>query len=164
MTAPSARIVHKIPGRCRLRTHGMKRNGAYFAELGSGLSQIDGVLSVQTSPLTESVLIVHEGSIDPVLREAELRGYLHVDDGPQEPYLAGLDRALSRSDAKLRQATAGRMDFETLTFLGFLAGGIYQISQGRALPAGVTLLRYAVELVGAAGLTSLENQAKDLQK
>jgi len=29
-----------------------------------------------------------------------------------------------------------------------------------ALPAGVTLLRYAVELVGSAGLAALEKRAK----
>lgn len=159
MTIPSARIVHRMPSRCRLRTRGMRGDQAYFAQVRTGLSQTEGVRSVRTSPLTESILIEHDGPIEPVLEEAERRGYLRLERDAKDPYLAQLNRALSDSDEKLREHTAGRLDFETLTFIGFVVGGIYQIANGRGLPAGVTLLRYAVELVGSAGVASLDKEA-----
>jgi hypothetical protein len=160
MTAPAARIVHRMPGRSRLRTLGMKGNEEYFNQLQAALSQAEGVRSVRVNPLTESILLEHEKPIEEVVLEAERRGYLRLENGTHESYLVQINRALSESDEKLRQATAGRLDLETLTFLGFVAGGIFQVARGHALPAGVTLLRYAVELVGSAGLAALEKRAK----
>jgi hypothetical protein len=160
VTAPSARIVHRTSGRTRLRTRGMKGRDEYFEQVQTALAQTRGVQRVSVSSLTESILIEHEGPIEEVVLEAERRGYWQIEDGKRDPYLVQVSRVLSESDEKLRQATRGRIDFETLTFLGFVAGGIYQIARGQGLPAGVTLLRYAVDLVGSAGLASLEKRIK----
>jgi len=43
MTAPAARIVHRMPGRSRPRTLGMKGNAEYLSELEAALSQAQGV-------------------------------------------------------------------------------------------------------------------------
>jgi hypothetical protein len=161
--APSARIVHRVPGRTRLRTQGMRGNQGYFTELQAALSQSKGVQSVRVNALTQSILIQHESAIEEVMLEAERRGYLRLEAAAPEPYLVQIDRALASSDEKLRQATSGRVDLKTLTFLGFVAGGVYQVAKGHALPAGVTLLRYAVELVGSAGVASLQKRARALQ-
>jgi heavy-metal-associated domain-containing protein len=158
--APSARIVHQVPGRTRLRTREMKGDDKYFAELHQALSQTPGVRNVQVNSLTQSILLEHDTDIQELMSEAERRGYLRLESPAHQPYLAEIDRVLSVSDHKLREVTGGRLDFETLTFLGFAAGGLYQVVKGRALPAGVTLLRYAVELVGSAGLASLERRAQ----
>jgi hypothetical protein len=156
VTAPGARIVHHVTGRSRLRTRGMKGNDEYFAQVQSALLQARGVRSVEVNPRTESILIDHEGPIEDVLSEAERLGYLRLDDEVEEPYLAQINRAITETDAKLKQATGGRVDLETITFFGFLVGGAYQVANKHALPAGVTLLRYAVELVGAAGAAAMQ--------
>jgi hypothetical protein len=141
----------------------MRGNQGYFAELQAALSQSKGVQSVRVNALTQSILIQHEAAIEEVMLEAERRGYLRLEDEAHEPYLVQLDRALTSSDEKLRHATSGRVDLETLTFLGFVAGGVYQVAKGHALPAGVTLLRYAVELVGSAGVASLQKRSRALE-
>jgi hypothetical protein len=145
-------VVHRTSTRTRLRTRGMKGNREYFEQLRGELSKMAGVHSVQVNPLTQSVLLEHDVPIDPLLRAAEQRGFLHLDLQPvdEEPYLARVGRALIDSDQKLHLASAGRVNLDTVTFLGMLAGGIYQCTQGHALPAGVTMLRYAVEFVNSA--------------
>jgi hypothetical protein len=54
------------------------------------------------------------------------------------------------------------VDLETLAFLGFVAGGVYQVARGMH-SARVTLLRHAVELVGSAGVASLQKRARAFQ-
>lgn len=164
MTAPGARIVHRLPGRSRLRTRGMKGDDAYFAEVQTALTQTRGVRTVHVNPRTESILVEHDAPIEEIMLEAERRGYLRLDETVEAPYLANINRAILDSDEKLKQASSGKVDLETITFLGFVAGGIYQIFNGHGLPAGVTLLRYAVELVGSAGAAALEKQAQALQR
>jgi len=156
------RVVHRTAARTRLRTRGMKGNAEYFDQLRSTLAGMPGVRAVQVNPLTESILVEHEVPIDPLLREAEQRGFLQLDLGPgdEEPYLARIGRALSNSDRKLHEASSGRVNLDTLAFLGMLAGGVYQVTRGAALPAGVTMLRYALEFVTSASQSELVKRAR----
>ena len=162
MTAPLVRVVHRSEARTRLRGRGMKGNAAYFEQLRSALAQMAGVRAVSVNPLTESVLLEHEVPIDPLLREAEQRGFLQLDLEPveREPYLVRVGRALQDTDRKMHQASSGRVDLETLAFVGMLAGGILQVARGNGLPAGVTMLRYALEFVTAAAHKGLVAQAR----
>jgi hypothetical protein len=157
---PDARIVHSIPGRTRLRTRGMKGQAQYFSELSSALCSIAGVHGVSVNPLTESVLIEHAVPIEQVLREAEQRGFLRHDTSVEAPYLVNIDRAIKDADARLKGASAGKVDLETITFASFVVGGIYQMFNGHGLPAGVTLMRYAVELATSAGASELGKRLK----
>ena len=79
----------------------------------------------------------------------------------EEPYLARVGRALSESDQKLHQASSGRVNLDTVTFLGMLAGGVYQCTNGHALPAGVTMLRYALEFVNSAAKEELGRRRRN---
>ena len=162
MTAPILRVVHRTAARTRLRTRGMKGNSDYFAQLRSAFLGMPGVRAVQVNPLTESVLVTHEVPIDPLLREAEQRGFLRLDLGPaeDEPYLARIGRALNDSDRKLHETSGGRVNLDTLAFFGMLAGGVFQVARGNGLPAGVTMLRYALEFVTSASHTALAEQAR----
>ena len=157
MSAPLVRVVHRTTTRTRLRGRGMKGNAAYFEQLRGTLTQMAGVRAVQVNPLTESILVEHDVPIDPLLREAEQRGYLQLDLEPveRESYLVRVGRALQESDQKMHQASSGRVNLETLAFVGMLAGGIFQVVRGNGLPAGVTMLRYAVEFVTSAAQKEL---------
>lgn len=160
VAVPFVRVVHRTSTRTRLRTRGMKGNREYFEQLRAELSKLAGVHSVQVNPLTESVLLEHEVPIDPLLREAEQRGFLHLDLEPveEEPYLARIGRALVEGGQKMHQDSSGRVDLDTLTFFGMLAGGLYQCTHGHALPAGVTMLRYALEFVNSAAKDERERR------
>jgi len=160
VTGPAIRVVHRSATRTRLRTRGMRGNAEYFSQVRSALEELDGVRDVQVNPLTESILIEHDVPIDPLLREAEQRGYLRLDVEPvhEESYLARVGRALSEGDRRMKQATSGRVDLDTLAFVGMLAGGIFQVARGNGLPAGVTMLRYAVEFVTSAAAGELVAQ------
>lgn len=160
MTPPLARVVHSIPGRARLRTQGVKGDAAALAALQSALEDARGVHDVRVNQVTGSVLVEHEGDIGDVLRELEGRGALRLESEVHEPYLAHIHRALAESDQRLKEVSSGRVDLETLSFMGFVAGGIYQCFNGHGLPAGVTLLRYAVELATSTAIGQARAAAK----
>ena len=155
---PDARIVHSIQGRTRLRTRGMKGQDQYFEELARTLSSIAGVHNVVVNSRTESVLLEHDAPIEQILQEAEQRGYLRHDTAPEQSYLANIDRAIKETDGALQQASKGKLDLETITFVSFVVGGIYQMFNNHGLPAGVTLMRYAVELATSAGASELSKR------
>jgi len=163
VTAPLARVVHSIPGRTRLRAQDIKGDGVALAALRTALEDTAGVQNVSVNVRTGSILVEHDASIDDVLRAAEERGHLRLNGAP-EPYLAHIHRALVDSDERLKAASSGRMDLETLSFVGFVAGGIYQCFNGHGLPAGVTLLRYAVELATSTAIDQARAAVAKLPK
>jgi hypothetical protein len=146
MSAPLTRVVHKIPGRARLRTVEIKGDADALSALQTALEDLAGVQNVRVNVLTGSILVEHEGNIDELLHTAEERGYLRVDAAQPESYLAQVHRAIVLSDERIKAASGGRLDLETVSFVGFIASGIYQCLNNHGLPAGVTLFRYAVEL------------------
>ena len=152
MTAPLTRIVHTIPGRTRLRAQDIKGDATALEALRSGLEETPGVQNVSVTPLTGSVLVEHDANIDDVLTHAERSGVLRIDTEVREHYLATLNRALSSTEERIKDASNGKVDLETIAFVGFVASGIYQMFNNHALPAGVTLLRYAVELVTSTAI------------
>ena len=160
MTAALARLVHSIPGRARLRTTGIKGDRAALSQLQAALEDAPGVKDVRVSATTGSVVVEHDGNIDDVLRALEASGALQLETEIAEPYLTQIHRALAESDRRLKAASNGKLDLETISFVGFLAGGVFQVFNRHALPAGVTLLRYAVELATATALDQVRQAAK----
>jgi len=147
VTAPLARVVHRIPGRARLRATDIKGDADALDALRTAIEAAPGVQNVSVNVLTGSLVVEHDGELDVLTGELERRGALRLETEVRQHYLGHIHRALSESDERLRRASNGRIDMETVTFFGFVAGGIYQCFNNHGLPAGVTLLRYAVELV-----------------
>jgi hypothetical protein len=79
----------------------------------------------------------------------------------REHYLATLNRALNVTEERVKDASSGKLDLETIAFVGFVAGGVYQMFNNHGLPAGVTLLRYAVELVTSKAVDKATQIAVD---
>jgi hypothetical protein len=59
-----AHVVHRTTNRLRLKIPGHKQDAAFFAGLRQELLAQRGIVSVDVNPLTASVLIVHDGSLD----------------------------------------------------------------------------------------------------
>jgi hypothetical protein len=147
-----ARVVHSIPGRTRLRAESIKGDVQALAAVQTALEDSQGVQSVQVNTRTGSVLVEHGGSIEELVAQLRERGVLELDNSEPEHYLATLHRALAESDRRLKLVSKGKLDFETVSFFSFVGAGIYQCLNHQGLPAGVTLLRYAVELVTSTAI------------
>jgi hypothetical protein len=159
VTAPLARVVHSIPGRTRLRAADIKGDAGALDELRTAIEAAPAVRNVSVSVLTGSLVVEHDGSLEALAGDLESRGALRVETEVPEHYLAHIHRALAETDERMKRVSKGRVDLETLSFIGFVAGGIYQVFNNHGLPAGVTLLRYAVELVTATAFEHVKTAA-----
>ena len=159
MTAPLARVVHSIPGRTRLRATDIKGDPSALEALRTAIEAAPAVRNVSVSVLTGSLVVEHDGAVEDLTTDLESRGALRVETEVREHYLAHIHRAIAESDERMRRLSNGRVDLETVTFFGFVAGGIYQMFNNHGLPAGVTLLRYAVELVTATAYQHVKTAA-----
>lgn len=162
----TAQIVHQIRGRARLRLPARRHDALYFHGLRDSLARIEGVTGVVVNPLVASVLLLHRGELAEVLQHAEKRDLFCVMPAARsdagDPETPGPDpsrgrarsaemprAALDKLGRVLRRATPDTLepDAATLGFLVLAGLGALQATRGRALPAGVTLLHYAIDLL-----------------
>lgn len=146
-----ARLVHRLPGRVRLKVDGRRRDAAWFDAVALELSLLDGVRAVDADPRTGSLLIRHEGSLDTLLDELARRGLVRVDERePRETPLAlRLGERLDRLDAHLKRASAGELDLGGAALLALLLLALVQALRGQVAGPAVSLLWYASQLVRA---------------
>jgi hypothetical protein len=57
-------VVHRTTNRLRLKVSGHKHDEAFFASLQQQLLKQRGIVSVHVNPVTGSVVIIHDGTID----------------------------------------------------------------------------------------------------
>lgn len=149
MEPAEARITHCLPGRMRLRIPERRGEVEYFAKVARAFECSKRVRAVEVNPVSASVLVSFEGD-ELVLDELEaLSPLLRVRDIKEasRSLLADVVDALGRSRGRLGRVTRGKLDAESLAFLGYAFVGLYQISRGHAMPAGLTLLHYALGLI-----------------
>lgn len=145
---PVALIVHELPGRVRLRIRERKGDREYFQRVAAEFIAVEGVEAVVTDFRTGSVLVRYRGELPSLLEEGAQRDLFRIAKGPQGvAWTTAIYQALERGDRELYAESGGRVDFSTLSFLAMAAAGIFQVANGRGLPAGVTLLRYAYEVL-----------------
>jgi hypothetical protein len=146
---PIAHVVHRSPGRLRLRIADRKRDESYFSSLAFELRSFIGVKDVQSNPLTASVLFVLEPTLDAyaLLAEVEARGILRLRESevPEgEPLLKQATDFFNRCDAALREATYGRVDLSSALFVILLALSVVQVLRGQPLASASSLLMSAL--------------------
>lgn len=146
--AEPARLVHRLPGRVRLKVDGRRGDRAWFDAVALELALLDGIRAVEANPLTASFLIHHEGPLERLLDELAGRGLVRVASG--EPREIPLPRRLAERaavlDAGLRQATAGELDLRGAALLGLLGLALVQAARGQFAGPAVSLLWYASNL------------------
>lgn len=143
-----ARLVHRLPGRVRLKIDGKRGDRAWFDALALELSLSEGILAVDANPLTGSLLIRHEGPLERLLGELAERGSLHVASlEPQEiPLGRRLAQRAAAVDESLRRASAGELDLAGAALLGLLLLALVQAARGQLAGPAVSLLWYASSL------------------
>lgn len=153
MTIPTALLEHTLPGRTRFRVPARRRDDGYFAELAAALAGLNGVDQVLTTPLSGSVLVYHRTPADSIVAFARERGLFDVGTAAPpgrptpRPLALVLGERLDQTDLALRLMSRGESNLEEIALGGLLIGALYQFLNGRGLPAGVTLLRYANTLI-----------------
>lgn len=141
MTARAV-IVHRIAGRARLRVPDRRGDAAYFADLAARLGSFEQVSCAEANPMTGSVTLRFDGSLDEVLRQAQVQGLLAVGGEPAASgraasgarWMAPSALALPRMGAQVN-LVSGR-DINGMFMLGsmLLGVGLIQTFRGRWFP------------------------------
>lgn len=72
----SAILAHEVPGRLRFSLPRLRRDAAGATALRDHLAALPGVTEVSASPLTGSVLVLHDGAMrDRIVAAIELAGH-----------------------------------------------------------------------------------------
>jgi hypothetical protein len=126
-------IVHRIPGRARVRFPELRGEGVRLDSLAAGLLAIPGVTHAAPHAMTGSIVVRHGAEWSAVASSAASSlGIAWDDDGSR----AGAGDAADR-EANLR------------ILLGAALGAFafWQLARQNVLPPAITLLWYAVALV-----------------
>jgi hypothetical protein len=145
----SARLVHRMPGRARIRIPAERSNDGYFRELEKQLGAFEGVRDVATRPLTGSVVLLHEGELTDVLDRAEREGLFAVrsSDLEDKSLLGQISDGISELDEEVKKRTDSRWDLSTMGFFALLGASAYQLARGDFLPKGGALALHALALL-----------------
>jgi hypothetical protein len=147
MMLPAGRITHRMDGRVRLRIPDKRRDTAYFEHLKATLSRCEGVKSVTVNPLVGSALIVGTAEADEVIVFAENAELFRLEPPRFIPLSERFSHQLNRFDERVRDATSGQMDLNSVAVLGYLGATLWQVSRRRVLPEALTVLWYAISLL-----------------
>lgn len=149
---PAAALVHQVPGRVRVRVEECRRDAAYFARVAEQLRQCPSVLDVTATPATGSILILHEGTdLDVIVGYARALDLFELAPpagrAAEDPLPDQIIRErLHHVDRWIRRESDDHADLRSLALIGLLAGAVWQVVRGQVLPAGATLLWYALAL------------------
>lgn len=146
--APTARVCHSMPGRLRIRIDACRRDETFFGQLAAALAGVPGVLSVQTNPITATVLIAH--TLDPqrMCHELESLGCLSlVPSDSNSSHAAGPPSAFAAVGGTIGAAPRIPADARGLAILALFGMAIHQAIEGNVMVPAVSLLWYAFNLL-----------------
>ena len=152
--AYSARIVHKSNGRLRLQMDDPNVTNQALREALVQLQSLSMAQKVRANPLTRTIVMENEDdqSIQEVLEKAEEQGVLHIHANaaslrPSESIGERIHGLRVRIDGFLNEVSDGSLDFKKALALTFAGVGLKQSISGKFLPAGLTLIFYAVGML-----------------
>jgi len=139
-----AQIIHSLPGRTRLRVLEKRRDEAFFADTIRSLTHCPGVSSIETNSLTGGILIHHDVPWNVLVTQIEQRTGL-VIEMPRETSIAHqVAQGLETASQDLNKVSGGKLDWNTLLFLGLTGLAIQQAVEGNIMAPAVSLLWYAL--------------------
>jgi Heavy metal associated domain 2 len=62
----SAHVVHRTPGRLRIKIPAARNQVAFFANLQRQLAGAEGISSVTVNPAAASLVVIHDSGVDPL--------------------------------------------------------------------------------------------------
>lgn len=148
--ATTLTVVHALRGRARLRVPSRQGDESFIMDLARVIAEVSGVRDVTANARTGSLLVQHIGELETILEHVTRMRPLTV--APRAPYspMLSIRAALEQTDDRIAHETGGAFSLGSVTFVGMLAATVYQAQQGKFLPAGMTLLKYAFEAMERA--------------
>jgi hypothetical protein len=146
---PTAAVVHRLPGRIRLRIPDRRGDLGYFDRLALELAMLDQVRRVSVNPATASLLLHYEEPLDRMVETARTQGLFTLADLTLrlEPIEQRLRQTFASADVTVREATAGELDLLGAAALGMLGLAALQALRGQLLGPAFNLAWYAGTLV-----------------
>lgn len=148
-----ARLVHRLPGRARLRIEGRRGDVAWFDRLRLDLALVEGVRAVEANPRIGSLLLLHDGPLEPLLARLHAAGLVAADPlaRGERPFRERLVERLGRLDRAMLRASEGELDGRGALLLAFLGLALLQAVRGQVAGPALTLLWYASGLLRPPG-------------
>lgn len=162
MAVVQARLVHRVPGRIRLRIAARKNQAEFFQNLAAVIQACEGVELCSYKAQTGSVLIHYQPNIiswEGVCAFAEANAlFVCSENDPAVvpaakkaaqpiPSIAQLAAdGLGLVDDKMSSLTKGLLDLQSFYFLAHVGLGVRQLARGHILSPAYTLLWRSLEL------------------
>jgi hypothetical protein len=156
----SASVKHHAPGRMRLQVSEEDFNQVRLQDAVLALRRSPNLRRVQGNPVTRTILLEAESDaeLQTALHEVEEAHVIQLKPEKSQEKPESLheswNRMTSKADRFLNDVSDGRMDVRTAVVIVLTALGVGQMTRGKFLPAGMTLLMYA------AGLMDLTSDPK----
>ena len=162
----AAQVTHRLPGRTRLRIPAHRGDPAFFARLVERARGLPAVRTARVNPTTGSVLLEHEGEVEPISRALGLDIVAPQPPAPRarrpvapaSPFgIAAIGFGAASAVQLARGRLAGDSAIENLWngltalrslkrpgLAAVLAGvGLVQLARGRLLNSALSLAFYA---------------------
>ena len=132
---PYAFVSHKTGTRIRLRVPSRRKDTGYFASLRDQSPAVRGLRSIETNPLTGSVLLLHSSDPDHIIQTYITGGFFRLGNSSStHANLQGrISETFDRIDVALRDVSGNELDIGGTAFLFLLALGGYQIIRGNII-------------------------------
>lgn len=148
---PSAYFTHTTPGRCRVKIPDKRHDIDFFKLLQTDIAGIQGVTQVAANPVSASVLVLYDNrSLALNDLQSQLQGsrYFELSKAPESMTVwQHASRHLEFFDEKLKQGSAGHLDYRSVLFILFIFLAIKQVQKGAVLGAASTLFWSALQLL-----------------
>jgi Heavy metal associated domain 2 len=131
-------VSHSSPGRLRIKIASLKGEEKALAEWKEQLAQCPGVSSVDISPVTGSILLIHQTSIDAIAEYARRKELFLLQQARQIQGRGSgnlhqnITETFKGMDEKVRNLTDGDMNMGGLAFVVLVGAGVIQILNGNA--------------------------------
>jgi hypothetical protein len=123
---PAAEIVHRIPGRMRLRVPAHQHDNAFFQRAEQTLAGITGIRRVRANPRTGSLLVEHDGIETAVLAAARDLGLFTAAPPARSMPVPHANPSTSKG------AMLGASPLN-LVALGLAGAGVMQLARGEVV-------------------------------
>jgi hypothetical protein len=135
---PEAVIVHSSTGRLRIKIPSQRGNLQALKSCGDVLAACSGVLSIEVNPVTGSVLLIHQTTVD------EIAGYARsqtlftlegkkVTKEPSGSLRKDLGSAFSSFDRQIQKLTDGELDLNGFATAALIVAGTAQLVTGNGV-------------------------------
>lgn len=153
---PEAHISHRTMHRLRIKIPSKKGNQVFFRKMEESFLDLPGVESIETNPLTSSVLICHHADPRSLCELIRQRSIVNLKE-PSAPTTVRQDifRGFKTANTQISSLTGGKADLWDVAGLSLIGSGIYQMLKGNfAAPAWYTAFWYAFGILGRAPSSS----------